>query len=325
MIKPSALRQQAGKILEKVPYNPNKLVLLHTVIALGSSLLISLMSYLLDGQIADTGGLGGLGMRSLLSTMQTVLELVVLVVLPFWEIGVIFASLRWAKRENATPPNLLQGFRQFRTVLGANLLQGALYIAILVALSYLCVTIYLMTPLAGDLIELFKPLLQPDLTTQELEALLTPELISALIEACTPLYIGIGILFVLAAIPVFYRLRFAHLAVMDGFGPLASLLQSNRLTQYNCFWIFKLDLQFWWFYLLQFLCLLISHGVTVCNLLGVALPFSRDVAFFLFFGIGALCQGLLLWRYQAPVLTAYALAYLHGPYPPTEETVDSEA
>ena len=209
--------------------------------------------------------------------------------------------------------------------MGANLLQALLYFAIFFALAYICMTIYIMTPMGENLIALLEPIVQPQLSTSEMEAMMTPEFISAFNKACTPIFIIIGILWVLAAIPVFYRLRFAHLSVMDGHGPLTSLLQSNQRTRHHCFWIFKLDLHFWRFYLLLFLCLLISYGDTVCRLLGVTLPFSRDVAFFLFFGIGALCQGLLLWRYQAPVLTAYALAYLHGPYPPSEETVTSEA
>jgi len=325
MIKPSALRQQAGSILEKTPYCPKKLVLIHTAIALGSSLLISLLSYLLDRQIAGTGGLGGMGLRSLLSTAQTMLELTVLVVLPFWDIGLIYASLRWAKGENATPPNLLQGFRRVGAVLGANLLQGALYIAIGFAVSYLCVTIYMMTPFSRELIELFEPFLQPGITVPEQEALMTPEFMEALFNAYTPLLICSAVLFVLVSIPVFYRLRFAQLAVMDGFGPFASLLRSNRLAQYNCFWLFKLDLQFWRFYLLLILCLAISYGDNILRLLGVALPFSRDVSFFLFTGVGAICQGALLWQCQAPVLTSYALAYLHGPYPPAEETSQPEA
>ena len=100
--KPSVLRQQAGEALQNATYPPKKFVLIHTSVALGLTLLITALNFLLNQQIAQTGGLAGMGMRSILSTVQSVLEFAVNAALPFWEIGIVFAALCWVSRQPVT-------------------------------------------------------------------------------------------------------------------------------------------------------------------------------------------------------------------------------
>lgn len=308
-IKPSALRYEARNALQNATYNPKRLVLLHAAIALGSSLLITLLNYVLNLQIAQTGGLSDMGLRLILTTIQVVLELVVMVGLPFWEIGLIFAALCWGRGEEVTFPSLLQGFRRFGSVLGLKLLQGGLFLLMGFVILNFSTTIFLLTPYSKPLLEILEPVIQTTANPQQMEVLLTPELIASAIEVSTPLLVIFGVLYILAAIPVFYRLRFSEFAVMDGSGSLSAMVQSVRATQKKSLQLVKLDLSFWWFYLLQLLCIAVSYGDTILGNLGIALPVSADAAFFLFYVLGALCQGLLLWQYQATVLTTYGLAY----------------
>lgn len=303
-----SLHRQAKKLLTGVQYSPKKLVLLHTAVSLGSTLLMTFINYLFSLQIADTGGLGGLGLRSLLSTAQSVLELVVMLALPFWEIGLIYAALRWARGENAEPAHLLQGFRRFGAVLGFRLLYGALFFALGFSLFYACTTIYMLTPLAAPFLTLFAPIMQA--TTQaQMEAMLTPELMQQASRSMMPLLILFGVVFAAVAIPLFYRLRFGEFAVMDGMSATNAIVHSLRITRKNCLQILKLDLHFWWFYLLQLLTVAVSYGDAIADILHIPLPFSADAGFFLFYILGILLQGILVWRCQDVLSASYCLAY----------------
>lgn len=308
-VRPSVLRRQAEDMLQKAPYDPKRLVLIHASVALGASLLVTIVNYILNQQIAGTGGLSGMGLRSVLSTVQVVLELVILVGTPFWEFGLLFAVLGWARGEKADFQSLLQGFRRFGSVLALRLLRGGLFFLMAIAVIQLSSTVFLLTPFSESLMEVMEPVITASGDPQQLEAILTPQLLASAVEACIPLVLITGALYALLAIPVFYRLRFADFAVMDGAGAVSAMVQSVRFTQKKSLQLVKLDLSFWWFYLLQLLCVAISYGNIILPALGITFPFSEDTALFLFYVIGNLCQLLLLWQYQASVLTAYGLAY----------------
>ena len=314
-LNPYALRQQAGESLQAAAYDPRKLVLIHTAVSLGSSLLAAALSFVLNQQIAGTGGLSGIGLRSILSTIQAVLELAVSVALPFWNISLAYAALQWIRREPAEPSSLLQGFRRFGTVFGARFFVSAIFMALAMAAIYISTTIFLLTPFSKQLLEVFEPILQAfdpnaaTMTQEELEALLTPELLTQAAKASIPMFVLFALLFAGFAIPLFYRLRFVDFFVMDGEGVLSSVSQSVRMTRGRSLQVVKLDLHFWWFYLLQLLTVVLCYGDTLLPLLGIALPFSADVGFFLFYALGCLLQCLLLWRFQATVSATFAHAY----------------
>ena len=157
--------------------------------------------------------------------------------------------------------------------------------------------------------EIMKPMIDTSVTPEQIHTLLTPELLDQMTDAMTPLFILFCAVYVLAGVPLFYRLRFCDYAVMDGMRAGNAVTHSFRITRKNCWQLAKLDLRFWWFYCLQLLCFGISFGDTLLPLMGVSLPMSSEGSFFLFSLLGALCQLILLWQYQGTVLTAYCLAF----------------
>ena len=316
------LRQQAQTRLHQAGYPPKKLVLIHSAIALGGSFLVSVINYLFYLGIDQTGGLSGMGLRSVLSTIQSVLELVVLILLPFWEIGLLNAGLRWAKGESARFGDLAEGLRRFGAVLAYRLLFGMLFLAILFAALNICSTLFVLTPFSNDFAEAIAPLMQPDVTVEQLEAMMTPEFFKSIAVYMVPLLIVTGVAFAAVALPLFYRLRLAQFVLMDGERAGASMLQSLRLTKGNAWQLVKLDLHFWWYYLLMGLCVVVSFGDTLLPLLGISLPFSKDTGYFLFYVAGVLCQLALLWQCQAKVMTTYCLAYEN--FLPPVKSVDPE-
>ena len=302
------LRAQADKRLDFSAYPPRLLVLIHTAVSLGASLVVGLLNLLFAQMIAGTGGLGGMGTRSLLETAQTVLELAVTIALPFWNISLTRAALCWARGELAEPPTLLAGFRRFRSVLGIKLLTAAIFLGLCLAVSYIGSMLFLMTPFASGLMEVLDPIMQ-DSGVLNSELLLTDETIAQVTAAAAPMMLFLGVLFAVLAIPVWYRIRFADFAVMDGGRAAVSLAESFRITKKNALEVFKIDLHFWWFYLLQALTVALCYGDTLLAALGVSLPVSAEVSYVLFYAAGIVCQGILLWRCQAQVSTVYALAY----------------
>lgn len=307
-IQPRQLRQRADEILQSAGSNPRKLILQHTAIALGSALLVTALNFILSNRIEVTGGLAGMGMRSVLTTVQTVLQFAVSVLLPFWEIGVVYAALRWAREEQVKFPDVCQGFRRFGPVLSLKILQGAILLALGMAASYISTVIFAMTPYAQPVMELLEPMLD-ELAMQPLEELLTPELMTAISRKSVPMFIIMGVLFAVLGIPLFYRLRFAEFVAVENGSGLMSVLQSIRVTKGSCLQLVKLDLSFWWYYLLQLVFAILCYGDIICDLLGITLPFSADTGFFLFYIVGILGQGILLWSSRAKVMAVYGLAF----------------
>ncbi len=308
-INPSTLHNRANTALQGAVFNPKKLVLLHTSVALGSTLLVTVINMLLNLQIADAGGLSGMGLRSILSTIQSLLEFFVILGLPFWEIGIIFAALRWSREEDAGPKTLLQGFLRFRSIFGLNLLRGLIFALIGVVVFYLGAMIFMLTPMSEPLLDIFEPMLNGNMPSQEIEAYMTPERVDTVMYLCWPMLAISGVLYAVIAIPLFYRLRLAEYALVDGAGARKSLAISLHLTKKKCMGLFKVDLHFWWYYLVLFLLSILNFGDVLLAALGIALPFSAEVSAVIFYLLATAGQIAFCFRYQASTTTTYALVY----------------
>ena len=215
MIQVSDLHIQANAKLREAYGNPKKIVLVHTAVALGCSLLVSAWLYLFDLWIANNGGLGGLGLRSVLTTLQSLLELVVMILLPFWQLGIYRAALLWADGQRAYNSDLLHGLRRLIPSIKLLLMRTGLLMALYLVACYVCATVFLMTPWAEPMVEILEPMMQSGTTPDQLQEMLTPEAMEALIQAMSPLLIISTVVYAPFAIFLFYRLRFANFAVMD--------------------------------------------------------------------------------------------------------------
>ena len=317
----SDLRQQADTRLQNAVYNPKKLVLIHTAIGLGASLAVTLIGFLISLEIANTGGLGGMGTRSILETIQVVLELAVMVLMPFWNIGLIRAVLCWAKNQRAYPSDLAEGFRRFGTVLAEKCLVGVLFLLVGFLASQIGSTLFMLSPFSASLMEKISEIS----ATSDPNALMTDAFLAEFFQEMIPALIISGILFAVLAIPMYYRIYFADYAVMEGARALESLLISFKITYKRRWQIFKLDLSFWWFYLLQGLTVVLCYGDAILGWMGITLPMSADASFFLFYLLGSVAQCLLLWQYQAKVSATYGMAYETLNPTPAEEKSKVEA
>ena len=300
------LRTEAQRALDGASVSPRRLVAIHSGVSIGIGLLLSVLSYLLQQGIAGTGGLSGIGMRTVLETCQMVLQLANTILLPFWAMGYIRAVLQWTTWEKTEPSVLLQGFRNWGPVLRLQILQGILYVALMILGGQLASVIYLMTPAAQDVYAQMQQVLASGITDST--ALLESEAYLEATMAMAP-YILIGALVFVA--PMAYRLRFASYVLMDvpQMGALRSMLLSWHMTRRNCLALLKLDLRFWWFYLAQLLIAALGYGDLLLPLLGVELGISADAAMFGFYIAALICEfGLFVWQ-KNRVFTLYGMVY----------------
>lgn len=305
-----SLVSAAEKSLANASYNPKQLILLHTGAVLLLTLLLSVLDYLMEHFIGTTGGLGGIGLRSMLSTAQSVLRLLQTIALPFWQMGYVYLTLRLSREESVCSSDLLYGFRNFGNVLRLELLRALLYVGITVLCSYMASFLFFLTPWAAGVVEIMLPLMQ-DTSVLDDPAALQSAMMPAMEAAAVPLFIIFAIVFAALFFPIFYRFRMASFALLDApdKGALAALRASRRMTRKNCIAIFRIDLHFWWFYLLEVAASAVCYGDLILGWLGIPLPFNATAAYFLFLMLYLICQlGLYVWRKNLVSVT-YAHAY----------------
>lgn len=281
--------------------NPQKTVLIYAGITLGGSFLTLLFSLAVGLLMENTGGLSGLDTRAWLETLVMVTQLLVQIATPLLAMGFLHGALLLAREKPMGPKTLLVGLKRWGLLLRHTLFQGL----ILLLLGYLALQVATMVfsflPSAKSAVMLMEAMIaDPAL----LSGSLTDAQLVQMLKAFAPAYIIAMVLFVAAFIPVSYRLRLSDFRVMEEtpVGAVKATLQSVRLMKGNCVALFKLDLSFWWFYLLQGV---LTAAVAVFG----ALPQVSDLAYVI--GYGVYCLALLLLQYKclAYVQTSYAVFY----------------
>ena len=297
-----ALKQEAGRALSQATCDPKKLVLLHTGVTVLAGLVLTVISYLLQLRIDGTAGLGGIGTRSVLSTVQSMLTLAQVALLPFWQAGYLAVALAIARGEGADKNTLLSGFDRFGPFLRLFLLQGIIYGVIAMGSSYLSSFLYMLTPMGTQLMEQMVAIMggTGEVALDE----------TAMMQSVLPMMLLGAAVFLVAAAPTFYRMRLSRYVLMDGERSALRALAASAVMMKGCrLSLFRLDLSFWWYYLLQGLVSVVCYGDMLLGFMGITLPFPWEVGFFGFFVLYMLCQlGLDYWQKNRVEVT-YGAAY----------------
>lgn len=311
-----ALKAAARDCLTAAPYDPRKLIMFHTGITIAVSFIGTLFNFILANQIESTGGLGGLGLRSMLSTAQSVLQVLVAVLLPFWEAGYCFATMKLARKEEAAPDSLLQGFRRFGPLLRVKLMQGLIYGLIGMVCFFLGYYIFMLTPLSDPLYAILETIDFSSAMTQT-EFILDDATMMAILDAYTPMLLIFLVLFLVAGIYFSYRFRMATYLILDH--PEMRAMETLHMSTYqlrgHTAALVKLDISFLWFYALDILATMLAYGDYLLPLFGVQLPMSAEVAYFVFLALSLACQaGLFIWARNRVEVT-YAAFYCQTALP----------
>jgi len=304
-----SLKEAGERALQQSAYDPNRLMLLYAGATAAVMLVVTVLNFLLQQQIAGTGGLSGMGLRAALETGVQVLQMGCNLVLPFWTLGYLACMLRMVRGQDFGPGTMLEGFRHFGSVLWLNLYRGFYFMMLAMMCLYMSMVIFELTPLAQPMMDLMAP--QMEAIESGAAADLSAVDTGALFVAMLPMFGIFAVMFVLLAGPYFYRFRMADYALMDNpaAGARLALQRSTLMMKGNRVELLKLDLSFWWFYLLDLLTLGLCYLDLILALAGVALPISADAAWFVFYVLYLAAQlALYLWA-RNRVESAYAVGY----------------
>lgn len=312
---PRGLKQQSQERLRGMESDARRLVLIHTGVIVLLSLLSSGLNMYLDYQIGDTGGLSGLGARSFLQTLQTVLQYAITLFTPFWSAGFLWVSLRFANGQRPGEKDLLSGFKRFSSILSYQILLMLLYFALAMACAYITSILYSMTSFADPVAELLEPMVASG--SIDMSAIPAEALLSA--------YVPMLVIYCVVLLPVLvfftYSLRLSEYFIMDqtrmsGMRALRSSMQAMRGHRFQ---MFKLDLSFWWFYLLEGILMVVCYLDVLLPLFGIALPFNEVVAYFVCLILYCVLELLLhLWK-KPQIDVTYALAYQSIVHPDNQD------
>lgn len=290
----------------------SRLFILHTAVSLGAGLVVSLLGELLASFMG--GGLGALQSRAMLETVYNVLSTAVSIALPFWQAGLLYLCLQVAREETPNNQSLLQGFRRLGPVLRLVLMRVLILLGALLVLSYLFSFVLSVLPQGMQAATEMAPLLEATeldvdaVVTIFKEHLLIPTLVAAVVFLAVILYIN-------------FRLRLSDYAVLSGDTDRAieAIRASWKLTAGNCWSLLKLDLRFWWFYLLDGLSACVLYLSSLLPFLGVALPIGETAAFWVCYVVSLLMQFGLYAFLRPQVQVTYALVYETLAHPEPEE------
>ena len=284
-----------------------KIILYFSLITIAVSAVATVVSYILSQQIAKTGGLGSMGVRSALTTAQMLLPIVQAVFLMCLELGYLSTMLRIARGQYASPNGMRLGFDRFWVLLRCTL-KGLIFGGVAMASLYVAMMIYMMTPLSNSAVDILMPLVKNAGTSG---ILLDDATYAQLMDATMPAMGIFGVLFLVLAAPVFYRYRMADYLIIDrpATGALAALRDSRVMTKGNRWNLFRLDLSMWWYYAAMLVSIAVNYGDQLLPDLGITLPFSDTVAYFLFFGVYLAVTFVIFYFLRNRVEVTYALAY----------------
>lgn len=303
-IKAAALRRLTDAQQAK------RIAAIYAGLTLGLSALVTILGLVLDGMMSGATGLSGMGRRTILSSAQSMLPWMVALITMCVELGYQAAMLRIARGQYTSPQTLRLGFDRFWVLLRCTLLEGVILFAIAFGGIYIATMLFMFTPFSDKAVELMTPVLE-NVTLLNPEMVLDEALYDQLMQALIPAFILCAVVVAAAAIPVMFRLRMARFVIIDkpGIGAVAALRESRKMMKGNCLKLLKLDVSLWVYYVGCVLASLLCYGDILLPMVGVSLPFSDTVSYYLFFVLYLAVQFAVYYFLRNPAEVSYAIAY----------------
>ena len=313
--------KEAGRKALRAEPGYKRLFFIYACVLSLAGFAVNLVTFLLEQQATKAVGLDGISTRTLLQTLQMMLSAIYSIAAPFWKIGLFFVALQTFRQVAPRKSALLEGFRYWGPVLRLVLMKILMLILFAVVVGLICSTIITLvsyTPLAEDMNAFVETL--PHMATQEdiTEILEDPLVVDKLVDAIMPL-IPFAMTAAFAGLcPLGMRLRMMDFAMMDNpkEGPWTAMRTSWRITKGTCFAMLRLDISFWWYYLV----LGLLTGMTILYTY-FSLPVDPTTLFWVYNGV-SLVGEIALHSLAGPRMRpAYAAAYesMKATHPPTEK------
>ena len=260
--------------LRRYGKRPYKLAFYSVAIALAVQLLVDAMGYWV-ATYQGGEGLDGMGSVTMIQTVHELLSTASSLLTPLWTLGFTAAIMAFMDWQDPQDTVLLKGLRHWWDFLKLYLLEGIfmffLMIAVIMPITYL----YALTPWAKDLMNIPDP-----------EIVGEVKFVAAAVDAATPLMIIYVLALIAVLVPISYRLRFTNYMILHSWiGVMSAMTTSFALTKGRVWTMVKLDLSFWWYYLLTGVLMGVYVAVV---LLGYNLGYSYNTIFWLAYAAYAL-------------------------------------
>ena len=290
--------------------NEKRIAAIYAGLILGMAALVTVVNFVLGLQIDNFGGLGNMGTRTILSSVQSMTPIAQSLVTMCLDVGYLAAMLRIARGQYVSPQTLRLGFDRFWVLLRCTLVKSLIYFAIAMVSVYLGIMIYMMTPLSDAAVEVIMPLLS-ETSLLNSGFVVDDATYAQLTGAMVPAFVICGVIFCAAAAPVMYSYRMANYVIIDrpGMGAMAALRESKKMMKGNRIALLRMDLSFWWYYVVTFAATIVCYGDLILPMLGETLPLSADVGYFVFLVLYLALMFGIYYFLRNRVETAYGLAY----------------
>ena len=311
-LRPVEIKAAATERLAQAPQLA-KILQIFCGILLALCIVFTGGSYLLDSMMADAGGLGAIGKRTMIQTFQRILPILDIFAMMVLELGMWNAMLRIGRGQHTTPHSLKMGLSRFFPWFRFQLLQVLGLIAIGFVLMYVAMGIFFMTPFSKAALELTLPLAMEYADPMVMADMMMADeaLLLSMFEALIPMYIILAVLMLIAWIPISYRLRIANLIILDDptAGAFKALFQSFKQTKICWKWYVRLDLSYWWYYVLLALTMGLNYLDLLLAAIGRPLPMSATAASLLTYGLYLVAQLAIYYFLRPKVQVSTAILY----------------
>ena len=165
-------------------------------------------------------------------------------------------------------------------------------------------------PISNAFYEIVSPLL--DSTTILNNGITFDEAtLAAASAAVWPLFLIFAVVFTVVGLPVFYSFRMVNFCIADNSqrSGLVILKESRNMMRGKRLSLFKLDLSFWWFFLLESLIRALAYLDILLPMVGITLPWSDTISFYGFYILSLGAQVVLYWAYLNRVTVSQAVFY----------------
>ena len=181
-------------------------------------------------------------------------------------------------------------------------------VLLIFASTYVSSMLFMLTPWAAPMMQRMEELMASPMDDQAF----LEEIVAMAEDITVPVMVIFGICFLAGTVFLFFRFRLAELWLMDHpqGGALAALRESHDLMRGNWKAMLRIDLSFWWFYLLEVLVTVLCYGDVVLGTMGVEMTTDAFGSYILFYVLYLCAQLALYWWKRNEVAVTYAHAYL---------------
>ena len=315
-----SLRASVLTALAENPGDPRKTALVYIAITSAATLLVDILLTVLANKISQTSGLGSMGTRTTLSTISSVLPIVQMLLVLVIHLGYQKATMKVVRRQTVAPATLKEGLPALARLIRATLLMGGLYLILAIFAMYAASFIFSLTPLSNSFYDMVLPLLSEGGDIYTLLAS-DPVLLAQVAGAILPVFPIFVLIFVMMAAPFYYGYRMMNYCLLDErrMGARRAMRESARMMKGHRLSLLKMDLSFWWYFLAQGLIGCLLYYDVFLSMLGVALPWSEMVSYYIFLVLYLVLSAVLCYFCMNRVETTYAAVYDHI-RPKTEST-----